>query len=186
MSICFETERLILRHWREEDLAPFIEMNQDPLVCRYFRSTITPEASLKFYHNTVLTQFVKYGWGLYAVERKIEQDFIGFIGLHMLNIEAYFTPCIEIGWRLKRDSWGFGYATEGAKATLKHGFEVHHLEEIYSNTPILNVPSENVMKRSGLKKIGEFDFPGFAIDSPLRPHVLYYMDKKTYFENRKD
>ncbi|NLN83884.1 MAG: GNAT family N-acetyltransferase [Firmicutes bacterium] len=186
MSVCFETERLIMRRWREEDLAPFIEMNQDPKVCQYFRNTISPESSVKFYYNTVVPQFAKYGWGLYAVEVKETSEFIGFNGFHWLDIKADFAPCIEIGWRLKSDAWGFGYATEGAKAALKHGFEVHNIEEVFSNTSALNVPSENVMKRIGLKHIGFFDYPGFAEDEPLRNHVLYHMDRELYAAKKQE
>src|SRR5699024_12133542 len=64
------------------------------------------------------------GFGLYAVEEKTNNEFIGFIGFHRATFEADFTPCIEIGWRLKKEAWGKGYATEGAASCLKYGFTV--------------------------------------------------------------
>lgn len=180
----FETKRLRFRDWFPEDLPEFKKMNLDPRVCRYFRNLISEESTERFYVNTIQAQFSQYGWGLYAVETLSDREFIGFIGFHKLVIDAEFSPCIEIGWRLKPSAWGLGYATEGAMACLQQGFETLGFDEVYCNTPVLNVPSENVMKRIGLQKTGEFFYPGFPEDSPLRKHVLYYMNREIY-ETRK-
>jgi len=180
-QIYFETTRLILRDWNESDLEEFKKMNLDPRVTQYFRKSISEEDSERFYRNVVQKGFMQDGFGLYAVEVKKNHSFIGFIGFHRLDFESDFTPCIEIGWRLKPEAWGFGYATEGAKECLRYGFETLGFDKIYSNTPILNLPSENVMKRIGMKKIGNFNYPGFPEDSPLRAHVLYLMEAKELF-----
>ena len=181
-QVYFDTPRLILRDWNEHDLPEFKRMNLDPRVTRYFRKSITEEDSERFFQNVVQKGFSEDGFGLYAVELKENHTFIGFIGFHRLSFESFFTPCIEIGWRLKPEAWGFGYATEGAKECLRYGFETLGFDKIYSNTPVLNVASESVMKRILMKKIENFMYPGFPEDSPLREHVLYVMDKKTYFE----
>ena len=87
--------------------------------------------------------------------------FIGFVGLAEPRFEAPFTPCVEIGWRLRRDAWGHGYATEAAEAVLAHGFETLHLPEIVSFTTVANEPSQAVMRRLGMHHdpADDFDHP---------------------------
>jgi len=63
-----------------------------------------------------------HGFGLWAVEAPGAADFVGFVGLAVPSFEAHFTPCVEIGWRLAREHWGHGYATEAATAALAFGF----------------------------------------------------------------
>ncbi|WP_339364221.1 GNAT family N-acetyltransferase, partial [Vallitalea maricola] len=94
--------------------------------------------------------------------------------------ESYFTPCVEIGWRLDNKYWNKGYATEGAKACLKYGFNIIGLNDIYSFTSQLNEPSINVMKKIGLIEQGTFNHPKVEKDNHLRTHVLYKIDKARY------
>ena len=170
--IYFETKRLIFRDWKEQDLNEFRIMNKDPRVMKYFPKTLTNEETDDFYHR-IQDEFRTYGYGLYAVETKHNNDFIGFIGFHRATFTSQFTPCIEIGWRLKYDSWGNGYATEGAKACLNYGFHSLGFDQVYSFTAAINHPSENVMKKIGMSKIMEFEHPNVAKNHPLRSHVLY-------------
>lgn len=107
------------------------------------------------------------------MEVKESKEFIGFIGFHRPSFEADFTPCIEIGWRLKRDAWGKGYATEGAKACLKYGFTELNFKEVYSFTAKINKPSEKVMKKIGMQYVKEFDHPKLEPNNKLCKHVLY-------------
>lgn len=170
--IYFETERLRFRDWTAEDFPHFCEMNQDPQVMRYFPS-ILKEAETEAFLQRILKEFKEKEYGLYAVELKATEEFLGFIGFHEAVFPASFTPCVEIGWRLKASAFGKGYATEGAKACLKYGFQVLHFKEIYSFTAEINFPSERVMQKIGMTKVGEFDHPAVAEKSPLRHHVLY-------------
>ena len=103
------------------------------------------------------------------------REFIGFIGLAWCEMEADFTPCAEIGWRLKKSAWGKGYATEGATRCLAYGFEELQFKEIYSFTTTTNIRSERVMQKIGMSKVGVFEHPKMAIGHPLRPHVLYHI-----------
>lgn len=177
--VYFETPRLIFRDWREEDLPEFREMNKDARVMRYFTKALSPEETDGFY-NIIKEEFQKYGYGLYAVETKLDQHFIGFIGFHWATFAAPFTPCVEIGWRLGTEAWGKGFATEGAKACLKYGFEALGLEKIYSLTSKINIPSENVMKKIGLAKVTEFQHPNIPEGNPLKEHLLYAADSCSY------
>lgn len=169
-----ETERLILRSWRGEDLPAFISMNKDERVMRYFPGTLS-DAETEAFYNRIQDEFSRRGWGLYAVELKRGGGFIGYVGLHEIGFDADFTPGVEIGWRLAAIYHNQGYATEAAKAVLElaKGFGIGRL---YSFTAKVNTPSERVMQKIGMVKAGEFEHPNLPKDSPLLTHVLYRID----------
>ncbi len=171
-----ETERLILRTWRESDLLPFSVLNEDPKVMEFFPKTLSPDESVLLY-NRINTSFDQNGFGLFAVEQKQTQQFVGFIGFSQPTFTSYFTPCIEIGWRLDRHFWNRGFATEGAKACLKYGFSTLGFKDIYSWTAKINAKSINVMKKIGLTYEGEFEHPNIPLEHQLRAHVLYRISK---------
>lgn len=172
--VYIETERLVLRSWRPEDLPVFIAMNKDERVMRYFPATLSDDETVAFY-NRIQDEFSEKGWGLYAVERKSVGDFIGYVGLHEIGFEADFAPGVEIGWRLAADYHNQGYATEAAMAVFKLAKDAG-IGRLYSFTAKLNGPSERVMQKIGMQKAGEFDHPKLSNDSPLYRHVLYRMD----------
>ena len=169
-----ETDRLILRLWKSEDLPLFTEMNKDACVMRYFPAILTDEQTESFY-NRIQSEFERNGWGLYAVELKSNGTFIGYVGLHEIGFDADFTPGVEIGWRLATDFHNQGLATEAAKEVLKLARQ-NGLQRLYSFTTKQNVPSERVMQKIGMTKVGEFEHPNLSTDSPLRTHVLYQID----------
>lgn len=166
-----ETERLLLRSWRPEDLPLFIAMNKDERVMRYFPEKLGDAETEAFYHR-ILDEFNSKGWGLFAVEIKATGEFIGYVGLHEIGFKADFTPGIEIGWRLAADHHNQGYATEAAKAVL-HFADRSGIGCLYSFTAKINAPSERVMQKIGMVKVGEFNHPNLPDDSPLCLHVLY-------------
>lgn len=168
------TDRLLLRAWRESDREPFAALNADPAVAEHFPAALTREQSDEGV-DAITRHFDQHGFGLWAVEVAASGDFAGFVGLNVPTFEAHFTPCVEIGWRLARSHWGHGYATEAARASLRHGFEVLELEEIVALTVPANRRSIAVMERIGMTRdhSGDFDHPRIAEGSPLRRHVLY-------------
>ena len=114
-----QTERLLLRRWREEDREPFYRLNSDPRVMEFMPGCLTrPESDLLV--ERITEHFRKHNFGLYAVELRDDRTFIGYVGLAVPSFEASFTPCVEIGWRLAAAHWGRGLATEGARAVVKH------------------------------------------------------------------
>jgi RimJ/RimL family protein N-acetyltransferase len=127
----------------------------------------------------IRSHFAEHGFGLWAVEVAGEALFVGFIGLAIPSFEAHFTraeqPAVEVGWRLARTAWCRGFATEGAAAALRFGFEQLHLREIVSMTVPANERSRRVMERLGMRRRPEedFDHPKLPVSSPLRRHVLY-------------
>lgn len=173
--IHLETKRLQLRDWKETDLDSFRRLNADNKVMTYFPKTLSFEETNAFY-KSIISEMKECGFGLYAVEEKANKEFIGFIGFHKATFEADFTPCIEIGWRLKKEAWGKGYATEGAAACLEYGFTELGFSDVYSFTADVNQPSKNVMRKIGMDFIKTFDHPKVEEDSPLKKHVLFHIN----------
>jgi RimJ/RimL family protein N-acetyltransferase len=168
------TRRLRLRPWQAADREPFARMNADPDVMAYFASPLTRHQSDTI-ADRIEAQFARMGWGLWAVEIPGVTPFAGFIGLATPRFDAHFTPCTEVGWRLARECWGAGYATEGAAAALEFGFGTLGLAEIVSFTAVENRRSIRVMERLGMTRdsADDFDHPGLPPGHRLRPHVLY-------------
>lgn len=168
-----ETDRLILRDWKDEDLAPFADLNGDPGVMEYFPSVLTREESDDL-ASAIRNKIKIEGWGPWAVELKATGEFIGVVGLQKSESNLPFYPCVEVAWRLSSKHWNKGYATEAAKASLNYASSVLNLKEVVSFTAKLNVRSQTVMKKIGMCSDGyEFDHPDVTIDSPLCRHVLY-------------
>ena len=166
------TPRLGLRRWVESDAEPFITMNSDPIVMEFFPKLLTSEETRNMIQRIDLS-FEQHGYGLFAVEKKSTEEFLGFTGFARPVFESWFTPCMEIGWRYKQQAWGNGYATEAAAACLAYGFQTLHFDKVFSFTSILNGRSEKVMKRIGLTRMAEFDHPKIEQGHALCRHVLY-------------
>jgi ribosomal-protein-alanine N-acetyltransferase len=168
------TDRLLLRPWADEDREPFAAMNAVPEVMEHFPSVLT-RAESDATVERIQKHFDERGFGVWAIEVPGEDAFVGFVGLMVPAFEAHFTPCVEVGWRLSRAHWGKGYATEGARAALRQGFEELGLTEIVSMTVLANVRSRRVMEKLDMQRDPEddFDHPRVAEGSPLRRHVLY-------------
>lgn len=138
----------------------------------FFLNPLTHEQSREFYRE-IQAEFAECGFGAYAVERKAEGDFIGFVGLHRIAFDVDFAPGVEIAWRLLPEVWGRGYAPEAATACLDYAGNVLGLETVYSFTSLPNVRSQRVMQKIGMERIGEFDHPLVPPGHPLLRHVLY-------------
>jgi len=168
------TERLILREWRDSDFEPFAAMNGDRRVMEFLPAPLERSASDAFAIR-IRDEFASRRFGKWAVEAPGVAPFIGYIGLSVPNFTAFFTPCVEIGWRLAFNQWGKGYATEGAKAAIDYGFKKAGLKEIVSFTVPSNVRSVRIMEKLGMKRnpAEDFDHPALPVGHKLRRHVLY-------------
>ena len=180
------TPRLLLRRWRREDREPFAALNADPEVMRHFRSPLD-RASSDTFVDRIEASFDELGYGLWAVEVVADGRFIGFTGLARQTFPAPFTPCVEVGWRLARDAWGHGYATEAARAALDVGFGELRLAEIVSMTAVSNARSQAVMRRLGMTRdpVDDFAHPSLPEDHPLRPHVLYRIGREEWAQKAR-
>jgi RimJ/RimL family protein N-acetyltransferase len=175
------TDRLILRPWRDADRAPFAAMNADPQVTQFFPKPLT-RAESDAMVDRMREHFARRGFGFWVAEAPGVADLVGAIGIVAPSFQAPFTPCIEVGWRLARAYWGRGYATEGASAALAYGFGHLGLDEIVSFTVPANLPSRRVMERLGMMRspADDFEHPFLPPGHPLRPHVLYRLDRSTW------
>jgi RimJ/RimL family protein N-acetyltransferase len=166
------TERLIMRGWRESDLAPWAAMNADAEVRRYLGPPLTFEQAAAWALN-FQDDLDRDGFGFWAVELRACGDFIGFTGLGTVDAEMPFTG-VEVAWRLARPAWGRGYATEAALAALEYGFDILGLPEIVAVTMARNLRSRAVMRRIGMIRDPAEDFDDPDVDEdPLRRHVVY-------------
>ncbi|MCB1517435.1 MAG: GNAT family N-acetyltransferase [Hyphomicrobiaceae bacterium] len=173
-----ETERLVLRPFTLDDLDEFTAINADPEVMRYFPSTMTKAQSTEAIER-YLGKLAADGYSFLAAELEKTGELAGVIGLSRFNAQLRTTipglPNVEVGWRLRRDLWGQGLATEGAAACLDFGFQALNLPEIVAITSVGNTPSRRVMEKLGMSHVAGANFmhPMVPPESGLQEHVLY-------------
>ncbi|WP_372814857.1 GNAT family N-acetyltransferase [Psychrobacter sp.] len=179
-----ETERLYLRQWQASDFAVFAEINADPEVMKYFPKLLTPKVS-DIIASKCQQLIANQGWGLWAVSLKDRSKengaFIGFVGLNDTHADMSFAPAVEIAWRLHKDYWGQGYATEAARAALNFAFTELSLDEVVSFTAVINKRSQLVMERLGMMNTrANFYHPALDPNHRLAEHVLYNMTRQQW------
>ena len=169
-----ETERLILRPWREADREPYADIMVDPEVGKWLGGPFTREQA----HERVArftANLAETGLGRLAVERKSDGRLIGHCGLAQTPDTPPVPAGIEIGWALAPDVWGCGFATEAARAVIADGFARDDVAEILAFTGETNLRSRAVMQRLAMARMTDrdFDHPLLAPGHPLRRHVVY-------------
>jgi RimJ/RimL family protein N-acetyltransferase len=168
-----ETPRLVLRPWQASDFLPFAAMGRSPAVMRYLGGTIDDrqvEESIARQQGFQATR----GYCFWAIERIADQAFLGFCGLKPGTVGPIDGE-IEIGWRLREDAWGQGYATEAASAALDWAWAQLDVARVYAITVPSNSASWGLMQRLGMTRRADMDFghPAFAPDHPLHAHITY-------------
>lgn len=174
-----ETARLCLRDWRVTDIEPFIRhLNVEP-VMRWLGGVRT-EAQQE---ATVRERFIAWqedrGFSFWAVERKEDGALLGFCGLKIADDpESPVEGEVEIGWRLREDAWGQGYAKEAAIASLDFAFQRLGAERVVALTVEGNEPSWGLMLRLGMIRKPELDY-----DTALwakGPVIVYEMRREQW------
>jgi len=173
----FKSERLGFRNWLGSDIAIMAEINADPDVMKFFPGTQSLEQTEAFIERMQL-QMSKKGYCYFAVDKLMDGEFIGFVGLSEQTFEASFTPCIDIGWRLSKMEWNKGYATEGAKRCLDYAFNQLEIQKVNAMAPKINLRSIQVMEKIGMKKPTGFVHPLLVDDERLKECVLYEIAKE--------
>ncbi len=167
-----QTERLILRRWREQDRAPFVALHQDPEVA-YWLGGPKFLSGIGEAIDRYNAQIDSEGFGKFAVERREDGALLGAVGVSpvfaSLPIEGF-----EVGWRLARSAWGHGYASEASRAAITAAFG-RGLEEIISFTTADNLRSQAVMARIGMARNPDrdWDHPALEEGHPLRRHLVW-------------
>ena len=168
-EIQLETDRLILRMWRLSDFDTYASMCADPEVMRYLGGNVFDRPQAWRHMSFLVGHWHLLGYGNWAVEEKATGDFVGRIGF--MNPEGW--PGFEIGWTLRRQSWGRGYATEGAKRALMYAFKELDKDHVISLIHPDNHGSKRVAERLGEKLEGQTELMGiqvliYGIDRPAR------------------
>jgi len=176
-----ETERLIIRPWRESDRAEYLASCNTEVVTANLGGPARVEDI-----DASLARISKCqednGFCFWAVERKSDGLFLGYCGLKRSNLpETPFEDDVEIGWRLREDAWGHGYASEAAEAVLAWAWENLDAPRVVSFTIPANRASQRVMERIGMERRTDLDFahPSFPEDHPLSAHVAYVAERPT-------
>jgi RimJ/RimL family protein N-acetyltransferase len=175
--IALRTPRLLLREWRDADLAPFAALSADPVAMQYLPPL---DATLAAQWVGMARQhWLEHGFGQWVVELPGAGSFIGVVGLNRVRWMLPFTPAVEVAWRLARPYWGRGYASEAARAALDDGLGRLGLDEIVAYTVAANQASWRVMERLGMQRdpAEDFDHPSRPDDHPHRRHILYRLKR---------
>jgi len=174
--VTIETERLILRGWRDDDLDGLAALNADPEVMRYIRDgAVRDRAWTEQWLGRAVTSWADNGFGLFATEVRDTGVLIGWAGLAVPAFLPEVLPAVEIGWRLHRSAWGHGFATEAARAALRFGFLDRDLDRIISIRHVDNDRSRRVMEKLGIA----YEF-GTVTPDDSRPVAVHALTRSRY------
>ncbi|HUS00367.1 MAG TPA: GNAT family N-acetyltransferase [Chitinophagaceae bacterium] len=165
MHIVFETPRLILSQFTEEDGPLILQLNSHPEVVKYVHERVltSEEEAKKILLNIILPQY-KNNLGRWAIYTKTGNEFIGWCGLkYRPELDE-----IDLGYRLKKNAWGKGYATEAAKHTLDHAFNNLNLDIITGRAHIENLASIKVLEKIGM----QFSMEEVVDDCPVKTYTV--------------
>jgi RimJ/RimL family protein N-acetyltransferase len=175
-----ETERLTLRDWRDEDWPRFFAGTNTPEVMRWLGGLLDDEG-MAATRARVTGCAAANGFCFWVVERKSDGEILGFCGLKRADAPGSSVPgAMEIGWRLREDAWGQGFAKEAATAALDAAFDRFGADEVVALTVIENTPSWGLMKRLGMRRREELDYADTRFEPPIRDHIVYSIDRHTW------
>lgn len=169
MKLILETERLLLREFDIADAQDFYELNLDEEVMKYTADKVfeSVEESIALIEN--YKEYEKTGFGRWTVVLKETNEVLGWCGLKYIESVNE----IDLGYRLKRNHWNKGYATEACKASLDIGFNQYNIDLIVGRTMTDNLASRRVLEKIGMAYWKDFDFEE-------HPGVYYRIFRKDY------
>jgi RimJ/RimL family protein N-acetyltransferase len=175
-----ETDRLILRDWREEDWPRFFAGTNTPGVMRWLGGVLDDDG-MAATRGRVEGCAAANGFCFWAIERKVDGEILGFCGLKRADAPgSSVTGAMEIGWRLREEAWGQGYAKEAASAALGAAFGAFGAGEVVALTVIENEGSWGLMKRLGMRRRAELDYADTRFEPPFRDHIVYSIDRDAW------
>lgn len=167
-----ETARLILRDWRDDDWPVFWQATNTPAIMRWLGG-VGDDAKRAAGQERLLSYRRDHGHTFWAVERKDDGALLGFCGLKRSNQTGGPQGMMEVGWRLREDAWGQGYAREAAIASLDLAFDRFGADEVIALTVEGNAPSWGLMLRLGMERRADLDFASAEFD-PDNPLIIAY------------
>jgi len=170
------TARLELRPLTASDLDLVHDLSRDPRVMARLGGPLLAAESGAWLDRQ-LAHFREHGYGRYVVTR--EARVVGLVGLSRTDFDGAIVNGVEIAWRLAFEHWGYGYATEAARAAIEEGFSDFDLEEVIAVTSVDHSRSRAVMERLGMihSPSDSFDHPRLPVGDPLRRHVVYRLPR---------
>jgi RimJ/RimL family protein N-acetyltransferase len=174
-----ETERLILRNWRKKDREVYVTTCNTDAVTKHLNGPSSAEDIDAALARIARSQ-EEHGFSFWAIERKSDKALLGYCGLRICDdLERPVHGNVEIGWRLREDAWGQGYAREAAQTALDWAWANLDADRVVSFTVPANEPSWRLMERLGMVRRPDLDFahPGFAPDHPLSAHITYVAER---------
>jgi RimJ/RimL family protein N-acetyltransferase len=179
--VAVDTARLILRNWRDEDLEPFFRHTNTEGVMRWLGGV----KSREFLDGVVRDRFMRWqaehGFTFWVVERKEDGAFLGFCGLKIADgRNSTVAGAVEIGWRLREDAWGRGYAKEAALAALGHACGALAAERVVALTVEGNAASWGLMRRLGMQRREDLDYVDSDWPPTMNPVIVYEMERSRW------
>jgi len=179
-EVRIETDRLVLRDWREGDLARFLEGTNTPAVMRWLGGVMDENRQAALVERVTGCR-ARNGFCFWIVERKSDGAVLGFCGLKRADAPgSTVTGQFEVGWRLREDAWGQGYAKEAATAALDAAFGRFGADEVVALTVDGNAPSRGLMLRLGMRRREDLDYDDPRYGADLNPTIVYSIDKAAW------
>ena len=179
-----ETDRLILRDWREEDWPRFWEVTNTPEVMRWLGGVADAEKR-RGAEERLQSYRREYEHTFWVCERQadgshLSGELLGFCGLKRSNQKGGPIGMMEVGWRLREDAWGHGYAKEAAAASIAVGFERFGADRIIALTVAANAASWGLMVRLGMRRREDLDFDNDEFDAESGRIIVYSIDREVW------
>lgn len=172
-----ETDRLVLRDWRADDWPRFFEGTNTPAVMQWLGGVLDDE-SVAATRARVEGCAARNGFCFWVVERKTDGEILGFCGLKLADAPgSSVTGAMEVGWRLREDAWGQGYAKEAAVAALDAAFDRFGADEVVALTVAGNTASWGLMQRLGMRRRTDLDYADTRFEPPIRDHIVHSIDR---------
>lgn len=185
--IVAETNRLTLRTWDDERWATFVRLTNTPAVMRWLGGVFSPEEMAAARVRLDAYQ-AEHGFTFWAVERRSDEALLGFCGLKRANAPGAESLHgeMEIGWRLREDAWGQGYAKEAATASVDLAFDRFAAPRVIAFTALGNLASQGLMLRLGMRHLPGHDYVDerFPADEPPNPQVTFAIDREEWRAQR--
>ncbi|MDT3443343.1 MULTISPECIES: GNAT family N-acetyltransferase [unclassified Pseudofrankia] len=160
------TDRLLLRAWHPDDIAPYSAMNADEETMRHNGGTFDTAGTWRLVSH-LIGMWALRGYGMWAVELRATGEFIGRAGLYA----AFEWPAVEAAWSIRRDLWGQGLATEAAAAAIAWGWSTLPDDHFISIIDPANIASQRVAEKVG------FTVTGHGSVGPWKDQILYRLDR---------
>lgn len=183
-DVVLATARLHLRLWRDGDLAQWIEHLNTPEVKRHIGGVQTPERVAESFAKC-RQAWADDGFSFLAIERAEDGAFIGTCGLARIATAAApdeLRGGVQVGWQLRSDCWGHGYATEAARAMVGFGFANHAFPAIWAQTSENNMPSWRVMQRLGMQRRADLDYDDPDYPPQDNPTMIWMVKEQDWWQ----